>query len=74
MTTENRIRELLKSKLSVQVTRRVRGPFTLTRPNGAQTEHRTRKEALNALLVSARVMNRLVWRITPKEKGRIKWK
>lgn len=64
MTIETRIRDTLRSKLRVHVTRRVRGPFVVVRPDGKQTEHKTKKEALNRMLAEARCMNALRWSVS----------
>lgn len=68
MTLENRIRETLGQKLGVSITRRKRGPFVLTRPDGKQTQHKTKREALNRMLAEARCMNALRWSVSVKGK------
>ena len=64
MNIENKVRELLKEKLLVRVTRRVRGPFVVTRPDGFQTEHRTKREALQRMYAELRCMKPLTWELT----------
>lgn len=64
MNTENKLRQLARSKLTVRITRKRRGPYILVRPDGKTTEHPTRKEALNRLLVEMRCTNKLTWTIT----------
>jgi len=63
MSVENRIRQVATEKLRVRVTRRRRGPFVVIRPDGLQTEHRTRREALQRLLAEFRCMDPLEWQI-----------
>lgn len=63
MTTENRIRKLLASKLTVRVTRKKRGPYVVFEPDGFSTFHKTRRGALNYLLVKVRCTNSLHWTI-----------
>jgi hypothetical protein len=63
MNLTTRIRWLLGEKLHVRITRRRRGPFVLIRPDGLQTEHRTKKEALQRLLAELRTTDSLEWKI-----------
>ncbi len=63
MSLENRVRETAQRKIRVHVTRRRRGPFTITRPDGTQTEHRTRKEALTRLWLELRTLNSVTWSV-----------
>lgn len=63
MTIETRIRETLRNKLNIAITRRKRGPFCVVRPDGKQTQHKTKREALNRMLAEVRCMNALRWQV-----------
>ncbi len=63
MNLEKRIRALLCDKVSIRITSRRRGPFVVVRPDGLQTEHATRREAMQRLMAELRCMNRLTWQI-----------
>lgn len=68
MTTENRIRKLLASKLTLVVTRKKRGPFIVIDPDGMLTDHKTKKGALNYLLEKIRCTNSLNWTVRARPK------
>lgn len=63
MNIETRIRDTLRNKLSVNITRRKRGPFVVVRPDGKWTEHRTKREGLQRMLAELRCMNALRWQL-----------
>lgn len=70
MTTATRIRETLRNKLNISITRRKRGPFCVITPDGMLTDHTTKKGSLNHVLASVRCMNELRWEIKWRAKSK----